>query len=128
MPRHEVRASSALPSDGSEDRRDAEHEHQPGEQLRGPDPAEQVADHGHRDHGDRGTGEALQGAGDGEHAGCSGASAHSTDITACSTRPANSGLRRPTESDSGPMISWPKPSPTNSPVMVAWAWASVAPS
>ena len=36
----------------------------------------------------------------------------------CSTMPAISGLRRPSESDSGPMISWPSASPASVPVSV----------
>ena len=41
----------------------------------------------------------------------SGASRHSSDAAMCSTIPAISGLRRPSESDSGPTTSCPTASP-----------------
>jgi hypothetical protein len=41
-----------------------------------------------------------------------GATAHSTEATPYSTRPAISGRRRPYASDSGPAMSWPTPRPT----------------
>ena len=44
-----------------------------------------------------------------------GANRHSTDATMCSTMPAISGLRRPSESDSGPTISWPSARPGQRP-------------
>ena len=56
-----------------------------------------------------------------------GATAQSSDITPWAASPISSGRRRPNASDSGPMISWPKPRPSSRPVMVSWAWESVAP-
>src|ERR1700732_461167 len=47
-----------------------------------------------------------------------GASRHTTDASMCSTIPTISGLRRPSESDSGPTISWPNASPASVPVRV----------
>ena len=48
-----------------------------------------------------------------------GANRHTTDATMCSTMPAISGRRRPSESDSGPTISWPSASPASVPVSVS---------
>ena len=42
-----------------------------------------------------------------------------TDATMCSTMPAISGLLRPSESDSGPTISWPSANPASVPVSVS---------
>jgi hypothetical protein len=50
-----------------------------------------------------------------------GASTHNTDATMCRTMPTISGRRRPSESDSGPTISWPSASPASVPVKVSWA-------
>ena len=47
-----------------------------------------------------------------------GAIRHTSDANMCSTIPAISGLRRPSESDSGPTISWPNASPASVPVNV----------
>ncbi len=49
-----------------------------------------------------------------------GANMHSSEATMCSTTPATSGRRRPSESDSGPTSSWPSASPANVPVSVNW--------
>ena len=56
-----------------------------------------------------------------------GASAHSTDISPCAASPISSGLRRPTESEIGPITSWPRPRPISRPVMVSCVWDAVAP-
>ena len=48
-----------------------------------------------------------------------GATRHSSDASMCSTIPAISGRRRPNESDSGPMISWPMARPARVPVNVS---------
>ena len=50
-----------------------------------------------------------------------GANRHSSDASMCSTMPAISGLRRPSESDSGPTISWPSANPARVPVSVSCA-------
>ncbi len=47
-----------------------------------------------------------------------GANRQTSDATMCSTMPAISGRRRPSESDSGPMTSWPSASPASVPVSV----------
>ena len=54
-----------------------------------------------------------------------GASAQSTDAKRCATTPVMRGRRRPRASESGPMTSCPRPSPTSMPVIVACAAASV---
>ena len=43
----------------------------------------------------------------------------STDATMCSTMPAISGRLRPSESDSGPTMSWPSAKPASVPVRVS---------
>ena len=50
-----------------------------------------------------------------------GANRHSTEASMCSTMPAINGRRRPSESDSGPTISWPNASPASVPVSVSCA-------
>ena len=50
-----------------------------------------------------------------------GANRQSSDASMCSTMPAISGLRRPSESDSGPTISWPSANPASVPVSVSCA-------
>ena len=50
-----------------------------------------------------------------------GANRHNSDASMCSTMPAISGLRRPSESDSGPTISWPSANPARVPVSVSCA-------
>ncbi len=42
-----------------------------------------------------------------------------TDASMCSTMPAISGRLRPSESDSGPTISWPSANPASVPVRVS---------
>ena len=49
-----------------------------------------------------------------------GARMQSTDAAMCSTMPAISGRLRPSESDSGPTISWPRANPASVPVKVSW--------
>ncbi len=50
-----------------------------------------------------------------------GANRQTSDASMCSTMPAISGLRRPSESDSGPTISWPRANPASVPVSVSCA-------
>ena len=47
--------------------------------------------------------------------------AQAAEVTTNSARPANSGSRRPSRSDSGPTISWPPPNPTMAADSDSWA-------
>ena len=60
-------SSTAAPSDGRDHRRDAEHQHQPGQHGRGGRLGEQVTDDGDRHHHGCGRADALQDAGHAEH-------------------------------------------------------------
>ncbi|SIJ59393.1 Uncharacterised protein [Mycobacteroides abscessus subsp. abscessus] len=49
-----------------------------------------------------------------------GAMVMASDATMCRIAPAISGSRLPSESDSGPTSSCPRPNPTSVPVSVSW--------
>ena len=58
----------------------------------------------------------------------SGETRHSSEASMCSTIPASSGRRRPSESDSGPTTSCPRARPASVPVSVSCATEEDTPS
>ena len=112
IPRQSVTCSSAPPTSGSEDRRQAADEHEQGEEARRLDPLVQVAHDRARDDDPGRAGQALHEA-EGEQQPDGRSRRRTAARRPCRrATPVSRGRRRPSASLSGPATSWPQARPS----------------